>query len=83
MKPRVVASYNNDSGEHCVDIFVREDGTYGFEEYRRDAEDLRGWFSLHRHAHRVFATEAAALAEARALVAWFGPAPAGGGRELS
>jgi len=31
-------------GNHCVDIFRRDDGTFGFEEYRRDPEDLKGWF---------------------------------------
>ena len=70
MTLRVVASFNNDTGDHCVDIFVRDDGTFGFEEYRRDPEDMRGWFSLHRHATHVFATDAAALAKATASVAW-------------
>lgn len=67
---RVVASFDNPTGDHCVDIFVREDGTFGFEEYRRDHEDLSGWFSLQRYSHQVFATEEDALAQARATVAW-------------
>jgi GNAT superfamily N-acetyltransferase len=68
--PRVVASFDSPSGDHCVDIFLRADGTFGFEEYRRDAEDMRGWFSLHRYAGLAFATDRDALAEARAKVAW-------------
>lgn len=70
MKHRVLNSLQNRAADHCVDIFVRADGSYGYEEYRRDAEDTQGWFSLHRHAQRVFASEAAALAEAQATVAW-------------
>ncbi len=66
----VVASFNNAEGNHCVDIFRRDDGTFGFEEYRRDPEDLKGWFPLHRHSRRVFATEVDALARARAAVPW-------------
>jgi len=34
----------------------RADGTFGFEEYRRDPEDVSGWFSLHRYSHQVFST---------------------------
>jgi hypothetical protein len=67
---RVVASISNPEGDHCVDIFVREDGTFGFEEFRRDPEDLKGWFPLHRYSHQVFGTQEEALARAKATVAW-------------
>jgi hypothetical protein len=70
MPTRVVASFNNPSGDHCVDIFVRDDGTFGFEEYRRDPEDMRGWFPLHRYSSLVFATEQGALARAKGTIAW-------------
>jgi hypothetical protein len=65
----VTASFNNLSGDHCVDIFVREDGTFGFEEYRRDYEDMQ-WCPLHRYSGQSFATEDDALARAKASVAW-------------
>lgn len=70
MNSRIVASFNSSTGDHCVDIFVREDGTFGFEEYRRDPEDMRGWFSLHRYSNQIFTTEQDALAKARAAVVW-------------
>lgn len=70
MPNQVRASLQNRAADRCVDLFVREDGSYGFEEYRRDAEDQKGWFSLHRHSQQVFATEEQALAAARAAVAW-------------
>lgn len=69
---RVVASFNSPAGDHCVDIFVREDGSFGFEEYRRDPEDMKGWFPLHHYSSQVFATERDALAQATAAVAWMG-----------
>lgn len=70
MAARVVSSINSPEGDHCVDIFEREDRTFGFEEYRRDPEDMRGWFPLHRYSTQVFATERDALAQAKATVAW-------------
>jgi len=67
---KVLTSLENSTGDHCVDIFVRADGTFGFEEYRRDPEDERGWFSLHRYSHQVFATAEDALVQAKSSVAW-------------
>ena len=66
----VVRSINTDGAMRCVDIFQRPDGTFGFDEYRRDAEDGRGWFAVGFHAQRIFATQADALAAARAVVRW-------------
>ena len=68
--PKVLKSLENSAGDHCVDIFVRTDGTFGFEEYRRDPEDASGWFSLHRYSRQVFSTAENALAEAKSRVAW-------------
>jgi hypothetical protein len=65
-----VASINNLDGDHCVDIFVRDDGSFGFEEYRRDPEDLRGWFALNRYQSESFASQEDALRKARLSVAW-------------
>ncbi|QJR13569.1 hypothetical protein [Usitatibacter palustris] len=65
---RVVQSINNETGDHCIDIFVRDDGTFGYEEYRRDHEDLRGWFSLQRFGGQTFASEAEALGHASKAV---------------
>jgi hypothetical protein len=67
---KVLTSLENSAGDHCVDVFVRADGTFGFEEYRRDPEDGRGWFSLNRHSYQVFATAEDALAQAKSRVEW-------------
>ena len=66
----VVASFDSPAGDYCVDVFERHDGTFGLEEYRRDVEDLKGWYSLHRHSREVFATREHALARAKATVVW-------------
>ena len=73
MPSRVVASINSPAGDHCVDVFQREDGSFGFEEYRRDVEGMRGWFPLNRFSSLVFDTEQQALAHARAAVEWMVP----------
>ena len=70
MKTRVLRSLEEGSGQRCVDLFVRPDGTFGFEEYRRDHEDGRGWFPVQTYATQVFTTEEHALTEARRSVAW-------------
>lgn len=70
MTDRVVVSVNNDVGDHCVDIFVRDDGSFGFAQYRRDHEDQRGWFRLGRPADEAFATLADAMARAKATIPW-------------
>jgi hypothetical protein len=39
----VFLSIENFEHDRCVDLFSRPDGTYGFEEFRRDAEDRGAW----------------------------------------
>jgi hypothetical protein len=72
MKPLVFESINAPDGERCVDIFRRVDGSFGFEEYRRDIEDRRGWFAIGGHADLRFDDAEAARRAAAAQVAWLG-----------
>jgi hypothetical protein len=74
MRNRVLRSYNQDGETRCVDIFVRPDGSYGFEEYRRDPEDGRGWFAIGASSTRVFANAEAARAAALNSVPWLASA---------
>ena len=39
----VFISIENVEHDRCVDLFSRPDGTCGFEEFRRDAEDRGAW----------------------------------------
>ncbi len=70
IKNRVHRSSETEDGARCVDLFVRSDGTFGFEEYRRDVEDGRGWFPVSHTTQQVYATEHLALDAARARVSW-------------
>src|ERR1700682_6848764 len=57
MAHKVLVSLESPYGDYCVDIFMRADGTFGFEECRRDPEDGGGWYSLHRYSSQVFDAE--------------------------
>ena len=67
---KVMKSINSPNGGRCVDIFVRPDATFGFEEFRRDSEDARGWFPIANHGGRTFPTEENAFNEARSKIPW-------------
>ncbi len=68
----VLHSVNSADGLLCVDVFRRDDGSIGFEEFRRDPEDPgRGWFPIGFHAAARFNDETTAIAAAIEKVAWF------------
>lgn len=67
---KVMKSIETDDGGRCVDIFHRPDGTYGFEEFRRDVEDPSGWFPIGFFADKVFDTEDEATTTAVKSVQW-------------
>ena len=43
----VFISIENLEHDRCVDFFSRENGSYGFEEFRRDIEDGGRWTPVH------------------------------------
>ena len=67
----VLHSINSPDGHLCVDVFDRPDGTFGFEEFRRDFEDKSGWFAIGGHKEHVFASPEDALQAAIKVVVWF------------
>jgi hypothetical protein len=71
---KVLRSVNSDGETICVDVFVRPDGTYGFDEFRRDPEDGRGWYSIGQHGSANFVSFDDAFAEARKTVSWLNDA---------
>lgn len=66
----VLESIENDDGSRCVDLFMRPDGTWGFEEFRRDAEDGGRWTAVARYGGTTFTARAEALAAALEHVRW-------------
>ena len=67
---KVMKSINGLDDSVCVDVFIRPDGTYGFEEYRRDFEDARGWFPIGHYSANVFPNVKAALDMAVQKIGW-------------
>jgi len=66
----VTDSIENGQYDRCVDVFRRPDGSFGFEEFRRDAEDRGSWTPVAYYCPLRFATQAAALAAAARAVRW-------------
>lgn len=67
---KVLTSIETPDGDRCVDFFRRPDGSYGFEEYRREREDGHGWYPVGFHAEQRFQSEAAARDEAGKRIPW-------------
>ncbi len=69
----VLSSFETFDGDRCVDIFEREDGTFGFEEFRRDPETRTGWFRVGNFGRKIFSERGGALVSARKNVKWLDP----------
>jgi hypothetical protein len=69
----VLASHETPESNRCVDVFSRPDGTFGFEAFRRDPEDMGAWTPISYFSAREYASEDDAVAAAREAVAWLGP----------
>lgn len=66
----VFASFENAEHDRCVDFFSRPDGSFGFEEFRRDVEDQGVWTPVAYFSGRSFATRASAEDAALSAVPW-------------
>jgi hypothetical protein len=70
----VFTSIENSEHNRCVDLFSRPDGSYGFEEFRRDPEDQGDWTPVQYYSGAAYASEHAALAAATHAVVWLAEA---------
>jgi hypothetical protein len=70
----VFISIENFEHDRCVDLFSRPDGSYGFEEFRRDVEDRGEWTPVRYYSGSVYMSREAALAAATQSVAWLADA---------
>jgi hypothetical protein len=66
----VFDSIENREGSRCVDLFLRPDGSYGFEEFRRDPEDAGAWTPVQYYSGARYASKDAALDAAVDAVVW-------------
>jgi len=69
-RPLVIRSFETLEGDRCVDIFRRSDGSFGFEGYRRDMEDPRGWYPVGHFADGRFMCEGEATDAAVRIFPW-------------
>lgn len=67
---KVIQSIEAPGGQLCLDLFCHPDGSFGFEEYRRDPEDGRGWYSTGHRGFERFASAEEALAAAERIAPW-------------
>lgn len=67
----VMESIENPQHDRCVDVFIRGDGSFGIEEFRRDVEDAGVWTPVSYFSGLRYASKREALAEAARQVAWF------------
>lgn len=70
MKPLVLASIEDETGDRCVDIIRLPDGQFAYRECRRDPEDGHGWRYLSEAPPPMFDTEAAARDAAARDIGW-------------
>ncbi|GEP57429.1 hypothetical protein [Reyranella soli] len=75
----VLRSIENSEHDRCVDLFRRPDGSFGFDEFRRDVEDAGLWTPVAYYSAAAYASDEAALTAAVKTVAWLAMAlnPAG------
>jgi hypothetical protein len=66
----VFRSVENYSHDRCVDEFSRPDGTFGFEEFRRDVEDQGAWTAVSYFSGKSYARREEAWAAALKAVPW-------------
>lgn len=74
MPQKVIASIESVDGSHCVDIFVREDMSFGFEEFRGESDGGARWQALGKYSGLMFPSGEVALSVAKEHVQWLGKA---------
>jgi hypothetical protein len=63
-------SIENAQHDRCVDVFMRPDGSFGFEEFRRDAEDAGAWTPVSYFSDLRHTSQGEAFAGAAKRIAW-------------
>ena len=73
----VFDSIENAVHDRCVDLFRRPDGSFGFEEFRRDVEDAGAWTPVAYYSAAAYPSDEAALEAAIRSVIWLAEAVKG------
>ena len=70
LKKKVIESFEMKSGARCVDIMHFPDGSFSFQEFRKDAEDTSGWFPIGQPSTERFDTRELAISAAVKKITW-------------
>ena len=67
----VINSINNDNNNLCIDFFNRNNKTFGYQEYRKDPENISGWYRIGNYDYKVFSNKDDAYHDAKKTIVWF------------
>jgi hypothetical protein len=67
----VAHSIDNQEKSRCVDIIQDLNGKFRFQEWRREPEDLSGWFLMLDSSPKTYPTAKEAIVAAKQAIAWF------------
>ena len=67
----VINSINNDNNNLCIDFFIRNNKTFGYQEYRKDPENISGWYRIGNYDYKVFYNKDDAYHDAKKTIVWF------------
>ncbi|WP_034593313.1 hypothetical protein [Hamadaea tsunoensis] len=67
---RVLTSWESPDHFRCVDVFIRPDGSFGFEEFRRDPEDMGAWTPVAYFSSAIYLSQAEVKQAAAQAVSW-------------
>ena len=70
----VLGSIENGEHDRCVDLFRRSDGSFGFDEFRRDVEDAGAWTPVAYYSGAAYSSMDDALSAAAKAVVWLAEA---------
>ncbi len=67
----VINSINNDNNNLCIDFFIRNNKTFGYQEYRKDPENTSEWYRIGNYDYKVFSNKDEAYHDAKKTIVWF------------
>ena len=67
----VAHSVDNQEQSRCVDIIQDLNGMFRFQEWRREPEDIYGWFLVLDSLPKTYPTAMEAIVAAKQTIAWF------------
>ena len=66
----VAHSVDNQEKNRCIDIIQDLNGKFRFQEWRREPEDISGWFLVLDSSPKTYPTAIEAISAAQQTIAW-------------